>query len=82
MLGAFAGSGVGAGAALVTAYFVTNDDLKPALFPLFSFVGTLVGYELSHAFNSEKKAAPAVSIQPSLTVGRDGHTLLGMSGQF
>ncbi len=82
LLGAFAGSGVGAGAALVTAYFVTNDDLKPVLFPLFSFVGTLVGYELSHAFNSKKEAAPAVSLQPSLTVGRDGHTLLGMSGQF
>ena len=81
MLGAFVGSGVGAGAALATMPFVTNDELKPLLLPMFSFVGAIVGYEVSHALNSRPEEAPAVSLQPTLALG-PGHTLLGMSGQF
>jgi hypothetical protein len=79
--GAFLGSGTATGAWAVATLFVTNDDLKPLMFPVASMVGALVGYELSHAANSRQEKSPAVSLQPTVVVGHQ-LTMAGLSGSF
>ncbi|WP_426752418.1 hypothetical protein [Myxococcus sp. Y35] len=81
LLGAFLGAGTAVGAWTVATLFITNDDLKPLGFPLFSIIGALVGYELSHAMNARQEKIPAFSVQPSLAVG-SRHALVGLHGSF
>ncbi len=80
-LGALWGTGVGAGAGAVMSLLVTHDDMKPFFIPLFSVVGAIVGYEVSHAMNKAPRAATSASFQPVLTVS-DRHAALGLSGRF
>lgn len=80
--GTLIGTGMAAGAGAVTSLLVTNDDMKPFCIPVFSMVGAIVGYEVSHALNTTApQAATSVSLQPLLAVSGK-HTALGLSGSF
>jgi hypothetical protein len=87
--GTFLGALLGAGAAALlgagTTLFVTNDDIKIFVVPVFSLVGAIVGYEVSHAIasssNSSKRDAVGASLEPVLSFSGRG-TALGLSGRF
>jgi hypothetical protein len=82
LLGAYLGAGVGALLGLGAMVALTNTDARPTFIPLFSMVGAIIGYEVSH--HSEASAAVDASlarVQPVLAVSAHGGAL-GLGGRF
>jgi hypothetical protein len=79
-----AGAGVGFGAGLLAMLPLITTEGGWAI-PLIAcpIIGAVVGYELSHSSERERKAAsPAVVVLPSVGVSPLGGVIAGMVGRF
>lgn len=81
LLGAYLGMGMAAFLGLGATRLVYNDDIQPFVIPLFSLVGALVGYEVSHDSESSDRDTAEASVQPLLSISSRGG-VLGLGGQF
>lgn len=82
--GALLGAGTGGGLGLLASTLVPQKhaDIAPLLFPAFAMVGSLIGYEVSHASNMAPPApADEVTLLPVLALDAKG-SVLGLSGRF
>ncbi len=79
--GTLLGTGVAAAAGGLTSLLVTNDDIKPFCIPVFSMVGAIVSYEISHSVNSAPPPAGSASVVPVVSV-TGTYAALGLSGSF
>ncbi|QSQ13745.1 hypothetical protein [Myxococcus landrumensis] len=81
LLGALAGGGM----AVLTAHLRPQEKVEDTMFllvPAFSMLGSLIGYELSHASNLPSRSTDTtVSILPAVSVDTKG-SALGLTGQF
>ncbi|MDY7226808.1 hypothetical protein [Hyalangium rubrum] len=80
-MGALLGTGVAVAAGAINSVLITNDDLKPFPIPIFSLIGAVVGYELSHGANSAPRLASMASFQPVLAISGKS-AALGLGGRF
>ncbi|WP_144369978.1 hypothetical protein [Myxococcus stipitatus] len=82
--GTLLGSGIGAGTGAVTALFLVkkgDEALIPVAAFAGSFLGSLVGYEVSHSINSKPPDPADTHVQPLVSVTQGGMTL-GLGGVF
>jgi hypothetical protein len=79
------GAGVGFGAGIMGALPLVSTEGGWAI-PLFTFpiIGAVVGYEVSHSNERERKAAagPGVAVLPSVSVRPLGGVVAGLMGRF
>jgi hypothetical protein len=84
-LHAFLGAGIGFGAGLLGALALSTTEGAWAI-PLLTFplIGAVIGYEVSHSNERERRAAagPSVAVLPSVSVRPSGGVIAGLVGRF
>ncbi|WP_338864418.1 hypothetical protein [Myxococcus stipitatus] len=83
--GVLLGAVAGGGAAVLTAHLRPKEKVEDTIFllvPAFTMLGSIIGYEMTHASNLPSPSSDTtVSVQPALSVDSKGSTL-GLTGQF
>ncbi|MFL5350503.1 MAG: hypothetical protein ACJ8AT_37510 [Hyalangium sp.] len=81
LLGAYLGMGVAAALGFVATLPIYNNDVRVFVVPLFSVVGAIIGYEVSHSSEVSALDASLARVQPLMTVSAHGGAL-GLGGRF
>lgn len=83
--GVLLGAVAGGGAAVLTAHLRPKEKVEDTIFllvPAFTMLGSIIGYEMTHASNLPSPSSDTtVSVQPALAMNSKGSTL-GLTGQF